>query len=47
MNEYITCVHVLQDGLTPLHEAVRYGRSEAVRMLADVGATVNATDDVS
>ena len=47
MSEYITCVHVLQDGLTPLHGAARYGYYEAVKILTDGGATVNATDNVS
>ena len=47
MSEYITCVHVLQDGSTPLHLAARYGQSEVVKILADGGATVNATNNVS
>ena len=47
MSEYITCVHVLQDGSTPLHLAVLHGHHEAVKILADGGATVNATNNVS
>ena len=47
MSEYITCVHVLQYGSTPLHEAARHGQSETVKILTDEGATVNATDKVS
>ena len=47
MSEYITCVHVLQYGSTPLHVAALSGQSEAVKILTDEGATVNATDNVS
>ena len=47
MGEYITCVHVLQDGYTPLYLAARYGHHEAVKILTDGGATVDTTDNVS
>ena len=41
------CIHVLQDGSTPLHLAAYYGCYEAVKILADLGATVDVTDNVS
>ena len=47
MSKYITCVHVLQAGWTPLHRAAYDGHYEAVKLLIDLGATVDAKDNVS
>ena len=49
MSKYITCIciHVLQSESTPLHLAAQYGHNEAVKILADGGATVDVTDNVS
>ena len=47
MSKYITCVHVSQNGETPIHRAAANGHHEAVKILADLGAPVDATDKVS
>ena len=41
------CIHVLQGGSTPLHYATYAGHYEAVKILADLGATVDVTNNVS
>ena len=49
MSKYILVyiVHVLQDGRTPLHRAARYGHNEAVKILTDLGATIDIKNNVS
>ena len=47
MNEYIHVYLVLQIGRTPLHHAAINGYQEAVKILADGGATIDITDEVS
>ena len=42
-----TCIHVLQDGVTPLHIAAYHGHNGVVKILAALGATVDVTDKVS
>ena len=41
------CVHVLQDGDTPLHWAAYSGHNKAIEILIAAGATVDAKDRVS
>ena len=41
------CIHLLQRRRTPLHSAAYAGQYEAVKILADLGATVDVTDEVS
>ena len=38
---------MLQDGRTPLHFAAFSGHQEAVKILADRGATIDVVDKVS
>ena len=47
MNEYIHVYLVLQIRRTPLHHAAINGRKEAVKILADRGATIDVTTNVS
>jgi ankyrin repeat protein len=38
---------LLQNGNTPLHQAVQYQRLQAMEQLLDAGAAVGATNNVS
>ena len=44
---YCSYVHLLQGGSTPLHYAAFHGHQEIVKLLADRGATIDVTDNVS
>ena len=36
-----------QDGITPLHIVASYGKNDAVKMLLEKGANIDAVDNVS